>query len=89
MSALDEPGLLASPPMPLRRPGVWMGLLALLLLFSGLGAIALPDGLSGPVLWVCTGYPVHQADVAGLAMLAAGSVLSWTISLVRQWQYTH
>ncbi len=68
------------------RLGKW------LLLLGGLVAIALPDAISGPIVWMYAAQPalgLHLADVVGFAMLAMGSTLIWIISLIRQWQYTH
>jgi hypothetical protein len=90
VSVLDDPGLLASPPMPLRRPVFWMALAALSLLLLGLLAVALPDSISGPVVWTLdANHGLRLADAIGVAMMVTGSALTWIISLIWQWQQTH
>jgi len=90
VSSLDEPGLLASPPMPLRRLVFWMALVGLLLLLLGLLAVALPDSMSGPVVWTFSAnHGLRQADVIGSALLVTGSALTWLMLLIWQWRYTH
>jgi|GEM_PF-5988807 len=90
MSALDDPGLLAPRPMPLRQPSFWLALAALSLLLVGLATVTLPDSISGPVVWELNSHHgARLADMAGAFMLATGSALIWIISLIRQWQYTH
>ena len=49
MTEQDESHLFP-PPARLRRLDFWMALIALLLLFAGLGAVALPDSISGTVV---------------------------------------
>ncbi len=88
MSTLDDAGLF-QPPARLRHPVLWVALAALLLLLLGLMAIALPDTISGPVIWSLLGYGIHLADGIGLTMLASGSGMIWIVSLIRQWQFTH
>jgi hypothetical protein len=90
VSALDDPGLLAPRPMPLRQPLFWLALAALSLLLLGLATIALPDSMSGQVMWeLDSNHGARLADVVGVLMLASGSVLIWIVSLIHQWQYTH
>jgi len=73
--------------MPLRRPVFWLALLALMLVLLGLAAIALPNALSGPVVWSFDkSHGLRLADVIGMALAAAGSVLTWIISLIWQWR---
>ncbi len=90
MSTLDDPGLFPRRPVPLRQPSFWLLLMALSALLVGLAAIALPDSISGPVVWM---FDVHHglrmADVIGMPMLASGSAMIWIISLIRQWRCTH
>ncbi len=87
MSALDEAVLLAGPPVRLRQPAVWIALLALVLLTTGLVALALPDSVSGPVVWSLDAQnSLHQAKAIGLAMMAAGSGLVWLLTLIWQWR---
>ncbi len=90
MSSLDEPGLFAAPPMPLRRLVSWMALAGLLLLFLGMLVVALPDPVSGPVVWTFSAdHGLRQADVVGSALLATGSALTWLMLLIWQWRCTH
>jgi hypothetical protein len=89
MTALDESHLFP-PPARLRRLDFWMALIALLLLSSGLWAIALPDSVSGAVVWAFDAdHGLRQADVMGAALIAAGSALIWITGLVWQWRRTH
>jgi hypothetical protein len=89
VSSSDEPALFASPPMPLRRLVFWMALAGLLLLLLGLLVVALPDSVSGPVVWTFSAdHGLRQADVIGSAMLATGSALTWLMLLIWQWRYT-
>lgn len=89
MSSLDESGLLTYPPMPLRRLVFWMALAGLSLLLLGLLAVALPDSMSGPVIWTLSAnHGFRKADLIGSALLAIGSALTWLILLVWQWRYT-
>jgi hypothetical protein len=89
VSSLDESGLLTYPPMPLRRFMFWMALAGLLLLLLGLLAVALPDSMSGPVLWTLSAdHGFRKADLIGSVLLAAGSAWTWLMLLVWQWRYT-
>ena len=89
MTALDEAHLFP-PPARLRRLDFWMALIALLLLFAGLGAVALPDSISGTVVWALNAdHGLRQADVIGAVLIIAGSALIWITGLVWQWQRTH
>ena len=75
--------------MPLRRLVFWMALAGLSLLLLGLLAVALPDSMSGPVMWTLSAnHGLRKADVIGAALLAAGSALTWLMLLVWQWRYT-
>ena len=88
MTALDESHLFP-PPARLRRLEFWLALVALLLLLAGLCAIALPDSISGALVWVFSAeHGLRQADVIGAALLTAGSALIWITSLAWQWLYT-
>jgi len=90
VSSLDDPGPLTCSPMPLRRLVFWMALAGLSLLLLGLLVVALPDSMSGPVVWTFSAnHGLRQADVIGSALLATGSVLTWLMLLVWQWRYTH
>lgn len=90
MSTLDDPGLLPRRPVPLRQASFWLVLVALSSLLLGLATIALPDSISGPVMWMFdAGHGLRMADVIGALMLAGGSALIWIISLIRQWRCTH
>jgi hypothetical protein len=52
--------------------------------------IALPDSISGQVMWELDAHHgARLADVVGVLMLASGSALIWIVSLIHQWQYTH
>jgi uncharacterized membrane protein YhaH (DUF805 family) len=89
MTALDDPSQLFPPPARLRRLEFWMALVALLLLLAGLLAIALPDSISGTIVWAFgADHGLRQADVIGAALLAAGSALIWITGLVWQWLHT-
>ncbi len=89
MSSLDEPGLLTYPPMPLHRLVFWMALAGLLLLLLGLLVVALPDTMSGQVLWTFSAnHGLRQADVIGSVLLATGSALTWLMLLIWRWRYT-
>jgi hypothetical protein len=67
-----------------------MALAGLSLLLLGLLAVALPDSMSGPVVWTFSvNHGLRQADVIGSALLATGSALTWLMLLVWQWRYTH
>ena len=88
MTEQDESHLFP-PPARLRRLDFWMALIALLLLFAGLGAAALPDSISGTVVWVLNAdHGLRQADVIGAALITAGSALIWIMGLVWQWRCT-
>lgn len=90
MSALDDPGLFPRRPVPLRQPSFWLAFLALSLLLLGLATIALPDSMSGPVMWMFdVRHGLRMADMIGMLMLASGSAMIWIISLIRQWRCTH
>jgi hypothetical protein len=90
VSILDDSGLLANPPRPLRRPAFWMALAAWVLLLLGLSLVAAPDSISGPVVWAINAeHGLRTADAIGSAMLVMGSALTWIISLIWQWQQTH
>ena len=89
MTALDESDLFP-PRARLRRLDFWMALVALLLLLAGLGAVALPDSISGAIIWAFSAeHGLHQADVIGAALLTAGSALIWITGLAWQWLHTH
>jgi hypothetical protein len=67
-----------------------MALAALLLLLLGLLVVALPDSISGPVVWTLNAdHGLRVADVVGVPMMMTGSALTWIISLIWQWQQTH
>jgi hypothetical protein len=88
MTTLEEPGLFA-PPTRLRQPAFWMALVALTLLILGLLAIAMPDLVSGSVVFaISADHGLRQADVVGLALLFIGSGLIWITGLIWQWQHT-
>ena len=88
MTAPDESHFFP-PPAPLRRLDFWMALIALLLLFAGLGGLALPDSISGTVVWALNAdHGLRQADVIGAALIIAGSALIWITGLVWQWRRT-
>jgi hypothetical protein len=90
VNSLDESGLLTYLPMPLRRLVFWMALAGLSLLLLGLLAVALPDSMSGPVMWTLSAnHGFRKADLIGEALLATGSALTWLMLLVWQWRYTH
>jgi hypothetical protein len=75
--------------MPLRRLVFWMALAGLSLLLLGLLAVALPDSMSGPVLWTLSAnHGFRKADLIGSVLLATGSALTWLMLLVWQWRYT-
>ena len=89
MTALDESDLFP-PRARLRRLEFWMALVALLLLLAGLWAVALPDSISGAIIWAFSAeHGLHQADVIGAALLTAGSALIWITGLAWQWLHTH
>ncbi len=88
MTTLDESHLF---PLPAQwgQLDFWMPLIALLLSSSGLWAIALPDSISGTVVWALNAdHGLRQADVIGAALIVAGSALIWITGLVWQWQRT-
>lgn len=88
MTALDESDLFP-PRARLKRLEFWMALVALLLLLTGLWTVALPDSISGAIIWaVSAEHGLHQADVIGAALLTAGSALIWITGLAWQWLYT-
>jgi len=90
MSSLDDPGLFPRRPVPLRQPSFWLVLMALSSLLVGLATIALPDSMSGPVMWIFDArHGLRMADVIGMLMLASGSAMIWIVSLIRQWRCTH
>jgi len=65
-----------------------MSLIALSFLLLGLMAIALPDSLSGPVVWEGSAdHGLRQADMIGLALMALGSGLIWITGLIWQWRH--
>jgi len=89
MTTLEDPGLFA-PPTRLRQPAFWMSLIALAFLIVGLCAIAIPDDMSGPVMWeMSADHGLRQADLIGAISLLLGSVLIWITGYVWQWQHTH
>jgi hypothetical protein len=89
MTTLEDPGLFA-PPTRLRQPAFWMSLIALVFLIVGLCAIAIPDAMSGPVVWeMSADHGLRQADLIGALLLLVGSSLIWITSLVWQWRHTH
>ena len=89
MTTLEDPGAFA-PPARLRQPAFWMSLAALLLLVLGLCAVAIPDSLSGPVVWVMDSeHGLRQADVIGALLLLSGSSLIWLTGFIWQWRHTH
>jgi len=88
MTALDESRLFP-PPARLRRLDFRVALLALSLLLTGLLSLALPDSISGTVVWTFSAdQGLRQADVIGAALLAAGGALIWITGLLWQWLST-
>ena len=88
MTEPDEAHLFP-PPARLRRLDFWMALIALLQLFAGLGIVALPDSISGTVVWALNAdHGLRQADVIGAALIIVGSALIWITGLVWQWRRT-
>jgi len=74
----------------LRRPMFWTALAGLTLLLLGLLVIALPDSASGQVVWeLSANHGFRSADVMGSMLLGAGSLLTWLMFLVWQWQVKH
>jgi len=74
-------------PVRRSRGAIVFGVIAALV---GLATIALPDSLSGPVMWMFDArHGLRMADVIGMLMLASGSAMIWIISLIRQWRCTH
>jgi hypothetical protein len=88
MTGPDEAHLFP-PPARLRRLDLWMALIALLQLFAGLAVVALPDSISGTVVWALSAdHGLRQADVIGAALITVGSALTWITGLVWQWRRT-
>jgi hypothetical protein len=66
-----------------------MAFVAIVLLIGGLSATALPDSMSGPVVWEFSAkHGLREADVIGLTLLVLGSGLVWITGLIWQWRYT-
>ena len=86
MTVLEDLGIFA-PPARLRKPAFWMALLSLSFLIGGLVLVAIPDSISGSVVWTFTAnHGLRQADLIGLALLAVGIGLTWLTGWVWQWR---
>lgn len=84
MKTLGDTGSSVSGRLQLKS---WLSALALLLLLAGLATLAVPNGYEGPSLWVLGPMnEIRQADAVGMALLMAGSLLSWVTALAWQWR---